>query len=500
LISEFSEHPVSNKRNMQLQDLLYGVSIKSLVGQPNQEVTALAFDSRQIAAQTLFFAIKGTTADGHQYIGQTISAGASVIVCETMPAQLQPEITYIAVEDSAIALGIVASNFYANPSAKLKLIGITGTNGKTTIATLLFQLFRKLGYQVGLISTVQNHINDEVVPATHTTPNPIALNSLLLDMVNAGCQYCFMEVSSHAVVQHRIAGLTFAGGVFSNITHDHLDFHLTFDNYLKAKKKFFDQLPKNAFALTNTDDKNGMVMLQNTKASKKTYALKQMADFKAKIVENKFSGLYLTVDHIDVYFKMVGSFNAYNLLAAYGTAMLLGEDQLNTLTILSSLPGAEGRFDYFVSKEGIIAIVDYAHTPDAVQNVLSTISNIRKGTEQVITVIGCGGDRDKTKRPIMAQVACDWSDKVILTSDNPRTEDPQMIITEMEKGVSPSNQRKVLNITDRRAAIKAACHIANPGDIILVAGKGHEKYQEINGVRHHFDDKEVLIEQLNEIN
>jgi len=485
---------------MQLQDLLYGVSIQRLVGKPNQEVSSLAFDSRQIKHNTLFFAIKGTAVDGHQYIDQTIAAGAGVIICENIPEELSAEVTYIEVENSSIALGVVASNFYGNPSAKLKLVGITGTNGKTTIATLLFQLFRELGYHVGLISTVQNHINSEIIPATHTTPNPIALNGLLQDMVKANCEFCFMEVSSHAVVQHRIAGLNFSGGVFSNITHDHLDFHQTFDNYLKAKKEFFDNLPKSSFALTNSDDKNGMVMLQNTKASKKTYALKQMADFKAKIVENKFSGLSLTIDHIDVYFKMVGSFNAYNLLAAYGTALLLDQDKLNVLTILSNLTGAEGRFDYTVSEQGIIGIVDYAHTPDAVQNVLSTISNIRKGTEQVITVIGCGGDRDKTKRPIMAQVACDWSDKVILTSDNPRTEDPQVIIAEMEKGVSPTNQRKTMSITDRKEAIKAACHIAKPGDIILVAGKGHEKYQEINGVRHHFDDKEVLAKQLNQLN
>jgi UDP-N-acetylmuramoyl-L-alanyl-D-glutamate--2,6-diaminopimelate ligase len=485
---------------MQLQELLYGVSIKGLVGKPNQEINALTFDSREVKNGTLFFAIKGTANDGHQYIAQTIAAGAKALICETIPETQSPEVTYIEVEDSATALGIVASNFYGNPSSKLKLVGITGTNGKTTIATLLFQLFRGLRYDVGLISTVQNHINETIIPATHTTPNPIALNRLLHDMVNAGCEYCFMEVSSHAVVQHRIAGITFSGGVFSNITHDHLDFHLTFDNYLKAKKEFFDGLPKSAFALTNADDKNGMVMLQNTKASKKTYALKQMADFKAKIIENRFSGLNLTIDDIDVYFKMVGSFNAYNLLAAYGTALLLDQDKLKVLTLLSNLPGAEGRFDYIVSKEGIIAIVDYAHTPDAVQNVLNTISNIRKGTEQVITVIGCGGDRDKTKRPIMAQVACDWSDKVILTSDNPRTEDPQSIIIEMQKGVSPTNQRKALSILDRREAIKTACHIANPGDIILVAGKGHEKYQEINGVRHHFDDKEVLNEQLNQIN
>lgn len=484
---------------MQLQDLLYGVAIKSLVGKPNVEVADLAFDSRAVKSNSLFFAISGTVVDGHNYIAQTISAGAKVIICETMPAELVDDVTYVMVESSSLSLGVVASNFYGNPSAKLKLIGITGTNGKTTIATLLFQLFRGLGFNVGLISTVQNHINDTVVSATHTTPNPIALNVLLQDMLNAGCQYCFMEVSSHAVVQHRIAGLTFTGGVFSNITHDHLDFHKTFDSYLKAKKEFFDQLPKSAFALTNADDKNGMVMLQNTKANKKTYALKQMADFKAKIIENKFSGLNLDIDHTDVYFKMVGSFNAYNLLAAYGTAVLLGQEKLDVLTILSTLAGAEGRFDYIVSKDGVIAIVDYAHTPDAVQNVLSTIANIRKGNEQVITVIGCGGDRDKTKRPIMAQVACDWSDKVILTSDNPRTENPQTIISEMEAGVSPTNQRKALSIVDRKEAIKTACHIAKPGDIILVAGKGHEKYQEINGVRNHFDDKEVLNEQLNPI-
>ncbi len=484
---------------MNLQDLLYGVSIKSLKGMPQMEVAALAFDSRLVNPGTLFFAIRGTAVDGHQFIDQTIALGASVIVCEELPAELNEQVTYVEVEDASEALGVVTCNFYGNPSADLKLIGITGTNGKTTIATLLFQLFGTMKYGVGLISTVQNQINNKVVPATHTTPNPIALNQLLREMVDEGCEYCFMEVSSHAVSQHRIAGLTFAGGVFSNITHDHLDFHKTFDNYIKAKKGFFDMLPKSAFALTNTDDKNGMVMLQNTKAYKKTYALKQMADFKAKIIENKFSGLHLEIDQTDVYFKMVGSFNAYNLLAAYATAVLLEQDKLKVLTTLSALSGAEGRFDYIVSKSGVVGIVDYAHTPDAVQNVLSTISNIRKGTEQVITVIGCGGDRDKTKRPVMAQVACDWSDKVILTSDNPRTEDPQVIIKDMEVGVSPTNQRKTISILDRREAIKTACHLAQPGDIIVVAGKGHEKYQEINGVRHHFDDKEIINEQLNQI-
>lgn len=481
---------------MQLQDILYGVTITNLIGQTNRMVGVLTFDSRQVAKDAVFFAIKGTLSDGHAYISNVIDAGVSVVVCEQLPEAPVDGVTYIQVEDSAVALGKMAANFYGNPSAKLKLIGITGTNGKTTIATLLFKLFRALGYKVGLISTVDNHINDKVVPATHTTPNPIALNSLLQDMVDAGCDYCFMEVSSHAVVQHRIEGLDFAGGVFSNITHDHLDFHKTFDNYIKAKKAFFDVLPASAFALTNFDDKNGMVMLQNTKATKRTYALKQLADFKAKIVENSFNGLHLDINDTEVFFKLVGSFNAYNLLAVYGTAMLLKQDQLAVLTLLSSLTGAEGRFDYLASN-GIIGIVDYAHTPDAVQNVLSTIQDVRKGNEQVITIIGCGGDRDKTKRPIMAQVACDWSDKVILTSDNPRTENPQTIIEEMEKGVSPTNRRKTLSIVDRREAIKTACHLARPGDIILLAGKGHEKYQEINGVRYHFDDKEVLMEQLN---
>jgi len=485
---------------MQLQEVLYGVAIKELVGNTNREVSGLAFDSRKVAKDSIFFAIKGTLSDGHAFIATTIAAGASVIICEDLPTDRLEDVTYIQVADSSSALGIMASSYYGNPSSKIQLVGITGTNGKTTIATLLFKLFVELGYKVGLISTVQNQINNEIIPATHTTPNPLALNELLNRMVLEGCGYCFMEVSSHAVVQHRIAGITFAGGVFSNITHDHLDFHGTFDNYIKAKRGFFDALPKGAFALTNADDKNGMVMLQNSKASKKTYALKQLADYKATVVENSFNGLHLDVDGVEVFFKLVGSFNAYNLLAAYGTALLLDQDQLAVLTTLSRLDGAEGRFEYVTSTNGVIGIVDYAHTPDAVQNVLSTIQNIRKGTELVITVIGCGGDRDKTKRPIMAQVACDWSDKVILTSDNPRTEDPQAIIYEMEQGVSPTNKRKTLSITDRREAIKTACHLANPGDIILIAGKGHEKYQEVNGVRHHFDDKEILLEQFNLIN
>ncbi|MFP5081138.1 UDP-N-acetylmuramoyl-L-alanyl-D-glutamate--2,6-diaminopimelate ligase [Pedobacter sp. JCM 36344] len=485
---------------MKLQEILYGVAIKELVGTTNRDMAALVFDSRKVVANSVFFAIKGMLFDGHAYIASTIQAGAEVIICEHFPKTFVDEVTYIQVADPSAALGIMASNFYGNPSAKIQLVGITGTNGKTTIATLLFKLFRELGYKVGLISTVQNQINEEVIIATHTTPNPLALNELLDRMVFEGCGYCFMEVSSHAVVQHRIEGITFAGGVFSNITHDHLDFHGTFDNYIKAKRGFFDSLPKGAFALTNADDKNGMVMLQNSKASKKTYALKQLADYKATVIENSFNGLHLDVDGIEVFFKLVGSFNAYNLLAAYATALLLDQDQLTVLTTLSRLDGAEGRFEYVNSKTGVIGIVDYAHTPDAVQNVLSTVQNIRKGNEQVITVIGCGGDRDKTKRPIMAQVACDWSDKVILTSDNPRTEDPQAIIEEMEQGVSPTNKRKTLSITDRKEAIKTACHLAKPGDIIIVAGKGHEKYQEVNGVRHHFDDKEILLEQFNLIN
>jgi UDP-N-acetylmuramoyl-L-alanyl-D-glutamate--2,6-diaminopimelate ligase len=482
---------------MQLQDILYGVTITKLVGQTNRTVNTLTFDSRKVEQGAVFFAIKGTLSDGHAFIDQTIAAGATVIICEQMPEDMADGVTFIQVVDSSVALGRMAANFQGRPSEKLSLIGITGTNGKTTIATLLFKLFRELGFNVGLISTVENQINEEMIPTTHTTPNPLALNELLRSMVDRGCVYCFMEVSSHAVVQHRIEGLTFAGGVFSNITHDHLDFHHTFDNYIKAKKGFFEALPKSAFALTNLDDKNGMVMLQNTRASKKTYALKQLANFNARIIENKFSGLNLEVDGVDVFFKLVGSFNAYNLLAVYGTALLLDQDKLEVLTILSELSGAEGRFDYVSNTKDIIGIVDYAHTPDAVQNVLTTIQNIRKGTEQVITVIGCGGDRDKAKRPVMAKVACDWSDKVILTSDNPRSEKPEAIIADMEEGVSPTNKRKTLTITDRKEAIKTACHLARPGDIILVAGKGHEKYQEINGVRHHFDDKELLTEQLN---
>jgi UDP-N-acetylmuramoyl-L-alanyl-D-glutamate--2,6-diaminopimelate ligase len=476
-----------------LSEILSGVPATELQGADDMKISTIVFDSRKVVPGSLFVAVRGTLVDGHDYIEQAVKDGAAAIICEDLPAHTIGEVAFIMVANSAVALGQIAANFYAHPSKKLKLIGVTGTNGKTTVATLLYQLFRDLGYKCGLLSTVENQINGQVIAATHTTPDQVELNSLLNDMVNQGCDYCFMEVSSHAIAQHRIEGLIFSGGIFTNLTHDHLDYHKTFDNYLKAKKTFFDTLPKSAFALTNIDDKNGNIMLQNSKAHKKTYALKSVADYKAKILENQFGGLLLQIDNEDVWFKMVGSFNAYNLLAVYGTAMLLDQDKTKVLTSLSKLKGAEGRFDYIISPNKVIGIVDYAHTPDAVQNVLSTIRDIRKGNEKVITIIGCGGDRDKTKRPVMAKVACQWSDKVILTSDNPRSEVPEQIIKDMEAGVGPSDQKKTISITDRREAIKTACHLAAPGDIILLAGKGHEKYQEIKGVRNHFDDKEELL-------
>ncbi|WP_158825076.1 UDP-N-acetylmuramoyl-L-alanyl-D-glutamate--2,6-diaminopimelate ligase [Mucilaginibacter lacusdianchii] len=482
-----------------LSDIIEGLAFTELQGSADVEITAVVFDSRKVLPGSLFVAVRGTAVDGHDYIEQAVADGAIAVICEDLPGHTINEADFLMVADSAAALGLVAANFFDNPSQKLKLVGVTGTNGKTTTATLLYQLFRDLGYKCGLLSTVENQINGQVIPSTHTTPDPVALNALLDEMVAKGCDYCFMEVSSHAVAQHRIDGLTFAGGIFSNLTHDHLDYHKTFDAYLKAKKGFFDALPKGAFALTNVDDRNGNVMLQNTKATKKTYGLKNMADFKVKILENQFGGLLLNVDGEEVWFKMVGSFNAYNLLAVYATAMLLGQDKSKVLTSLSTLSGAEGRFDYVIAPNKVIGIVDYAHTPDAVQNVLSTVHDIRKGTEQVITVIGCGGDRDKTKRPVMAKVACDWSDKVILTSDNPRSEDPAQIIRDMEAGVDPSSKRKTISITDRHEAIKTAVHLAQPGDIIVLAGKGHEKFQEIKGVKNHFDDKEELLNNFKEL-
>ncbi|MGI4751766.1 MAG: UDP-N-acetylmuramoyl-L-alanyl-D-glutamate--2,6-diaminopimelate ligase [Janthinobacterium lividum] len=479
-----------------LREICAGILGVAGLKKPEQEITALVFDSRKVVPGCLFFAVRGTLVDGHQFIERAIASGAAAIICEEIPENQNPEITYIKTASAAAALGLAAANFYNHPSTQLKLVGITGTNGKTTVVTLLFKLFRGLGYKCGMLSTVENRINNEIIPATHTTPDPIALNELLQEMVEMGCDYAFMEVSSHAIVQHRITGLTFAGAMFSNITHDHLDFHKTFDEYIKAKKTFFDELPDTAFALTNLDDRNGRVMLQNTKAIQKTYGLKSMADFKAKIIENQFGGLLLNIDQQEVWFKLVGSFNAYNLLSVYAAAMLLGQGEEKVLTVMSRLSGAEGRFDYLISASKIIGIVDYAHTPDAVQNVLSTIKDIRKGNEQVITVIGCGGDRDKTKRPIMANVACEWSDKVILTSDNPRSEDPAQIIRDMEAGILPDQQRKTFSIADRKEAIKAACHLAQAEDIILLAGKGHEKYQEINGVKYPFDDKQILAEQF----
>ena len=479
-----------------LSNIIKGVAFTQLQGSADVAISAVVFDSRKVVPGCLFVAVRGTVVDGHEYIDQAIQKGAAAIICEDLPAHTATEIDFLVVSDSSKVLGMVSANFYDNPSDKLKLVGVTGTNGKTTVATLLYQLFRELGYKCGLLSTVENQINGRVIPSTHTTPDPVALNSLLNDMVEQGCDYCFMEVSSHAVAQHRIEGLSFAGGIFTNLTHDHLDYHKTFDNYLKAKKAFFDGLPKDAFALTNIDDRNGNVMLQNTKAHKKSYGLKNMADYKAKILENQFGGLLLMIDGEEAWFRMVGSFNAYNLLAVYTAAMLLEQDKAKVLTALSKLSGAEGRFDYIVAPNKTIGIVDYAHTPDAVQNVLSTIHDIRKGNEKVITVIGCGGDRDKTKRPVMAKVACEWSDKVILTSDNPRTEDPAAIIKDMEAGVDATFKRITLSIADRREAIKTAVMLAQPGDIVLLAGKGHEKYQEINGVKNHFDDKEELLNQF----
>ena len=479
---------------MKLSALLSSCKILELVGNTEQDITGICFDSRKVSTSSMFIATVGTVVDGHQFIASAIDKGASVIVCEKLPEQLDATITYVVVENSSRAMGLIAAAYYQHPSKKLKLVGVTGTNGKTTVATLLSNLFQALGYKVGLLSTVENKINNTVIPSSHTTPDSITINELLLAMIEANCDYCFMEVSSHATVQERIAGLSFTGAVFTNISHDHLDFHHTFDEYIKAKKYFFDQLPASAFALTNSDDKRGAVMLQNTKAHVKTYALQSMATFKAKIIENQFSGLFLNIDAEEVWFKMVGSFNAYNLLAVYATAMLLDQDKTRVLTILSTLSGAEGRFDYTIAANGVIGIVDYAHTPDAIKNVLQTIANIRKGNETVIAIVGCGGDRDKTKRPIMAEVACKLSDKVILTSDNPRTEDPATILKEMEAGVPISLKKKTITIQDRKEAIRTACHLAKSGDIILLAGKGHEKYQEINGVKFPFDDKQIFSE------
>ena len=479
---------------MLLSDILYKVNIRSVAGSTGVEVNDIEIDSRKVKPGGLFVAIKGAAADGHQFIDKAIENGAAVIVYEDSQLTIQnSQLTYVQVENSAIAAAYIANNFFGRPSEKTTLVGVTGTNGKTTIATLLYKLFTRLGYKCGLLSTVENQIGDKVVPATHTTPDAISLNALLKQMVDEGCTHVFMETSSHAIHQHRVTGLQYAGGIFSNITHDHLDYHQTFDEYIRVKKAFFDSLSSSAFAISNADDKRGTVMLQNTNAKKYYYSLKTVAEFKGKILDNSLNGLMMTVNEVEVHFRLIGEFNAYNLLAVYGAAICLGEDKQEVLTALSILTGAEGRFDYMVSaKEKVIAIVDYAHTPDALLNVLATIKKLKKGFEQVITVVGCGGDRDKTKRPVMAEAACEHSDKVIFTSDNPRSEDPAQIIKDMEEGLPVAYKRKYISIVDRKEAIKTAISLARKEDIILIAGKGHEKYQEIKGVRNHFDDKEVV--------
>ncbi len=475
-----------------LKDILYKASLLSIKGDTSVQISHICFDSRTAKPGSLFIAVRGTQTDGHAYIEKAIQSGASAVVCEELPATFQDGVVYVQVPDSAEALGYIASNFHGNPSAKLKLVGVTGTNGKTTTVTLLHKLFRKLGYNTGLLSTVQNQINENVIPSTHTTPDAIQLNKLLADMVQAGCTHAFMEVSSHAVVQHRITGITFSGALFTNITHDHLDFHKTFDNYIKAKKKFFDELPSAAFALVNMDDKRGMVMLQNTLAKKQTFSLQSLGDFKGRLMANTLQGLQMEIGGKEVWFKLIGNFNAYNLLGVYGAAVLLGEDSEEVLTQLSALYAAPGRFEQIVAPNGVTGIVDYAHTPDALENVLSTIESLREGNEQVITIVGCGGNRDAAKRPVMADIACKLSNQVILTSDNPRDEDPVSILDQMMAGVKVTEKKKVQVIADRKEAINKAFAMAKPKDIILIAGKGHENYQEIKGVKYPFDDKEIL--------
>lgn len=482
-----------------LKDILYKVTIEAVHGSTDLAIEKIEFDSRKVSNNDVFVAIKGSLSDGHQFIDKAISLGAAVVVCEDLPTTLLDNITYVKVQNSNQALSYLAANYYNNPSQKLKLIGITGTNGKTTIASLLFQMFKKAGYKVGLLSTVKIMVDELEYKATHTTPDSLTINQYLDEMVEVGCEFCFMEVSSHGIHQKRTESLHFEGGVFTNLSHDHLDYHDTFAEYRDVKKSFFDNLPKSAFAITNVDDKNGVVMLQNTVARKRTYALKTYADFKAQVLENQLSGLVLKINNDEVWTKLIGSFNAYNLLAIYGVALELGIESNEALRLLSELESVSGRFQFIISESKITAIVDYAHTPDALENVLKTIEDIRTKNEQLITIVGCGGDRDKTKRPIMANIAASLSDKAIFTADNPRTENPQTIIEEMEAGVEGQNFKKTISILDRKQAIKTACQMANPGDIILIAGKGHETYQEINGVRHDFDDMQIVQELLKQL-
>ena len=479
-----------------LKDILFRTRIQEVIGSTNVAVEHVAMDSRLVKPFSLFVAVSGTVVDGHEFITKAIESGATAIVCERLPENKNANITYIKVSNSAEALGYIASNYYDNPSEKIEVVAVTGTNGKTTTATLLFSLIRKMGFKAGLLSTVENKINENIIPSTHTTPDAISLNKLLNDMVIEGCAYCFMEASSHALHQHRLTGVQLRGALFTNITHDHLDYHKTFNDYIKAKKILFDTLPSGAFAIVNHDDRHSEVMLQNCKARKKTMALQSMADYRAKVLENGFTGLHLTIDNQDLYTQLIGGFNAYNILAVYAAAMELGLDKMEVLTTLSTLQAPDGRFQYIKTTSGITAIVDYAHTPDALKNVLKTIKEIRTGTEQVITLVGCGGDRDKTKRPEMSRIAGEFSDRIILTSDNPRSENPETIIQEMKAGLDPVSMKKTLAVTERAEAIKLACTLANAGDILLIAGKGHEKYQEIAGVKHPFDDFKIVSETL----
>ncbi len=479
-----------------LKDILYKVNLKEIIGLTDVIISNVQFDSRQVGPGDVFVAVKGYTSDGHNFIDQALKNGAIAVVVEVLPEKIIEGINYIVVEKTDEALAIIACNYFENPSEKLILVGVTGTNGKSTTVTLLYELFTRLGFKSGLLSTIRNIIGNNTLPSTHTTPDPISLNALLARMVDEGCTYAFMEVSSHAIHQRRVAGLKFAGGIFTNLTHDHLDYHKTFSDYIKAKKEFFDNLPDTAFALVNKDDANGIVMLQNCHAKKYNYSLSSMADFKAKVIENSISGIQLEIEGNQVFTRLVGRFNAYNILVVYATARLLDLDALEILTVLSGLKTAEGRFELVHSKGSVTSIIDYAHTPDALKNVLETIREVRNGNENIITVVGCGGDRDKAKRPIMGKIACDLSDTVVFTSDNPRSEEPLAIIEDMRKGLDPTHFKKYLVISDRSEAIKTACSIAASGDIILIAGKGHEKYQEIKGERFPFDDKEKIEKLL----